>query len=38
MCQNTIKSGKREAKAASEFWRAVIEQAWIKQALKYYDE
>ncbi len=33
MCKNTTRSIKREVKTDSEFWRTVIEQACINQAL-----
>lgn len=33
MCKNTTKSRKREVKTDSEFWRTVMEQACINQAL-----
>ncbi|MDA2920213.1 hypothetical protein MYX76_12105 [Desulfobacterota bacterium AH_259_B03_O07] len=33
MCKNTTKSPKREARFGSGFWRAVIGQACINQAL-----
>jgi len=33
MCKNTTKSTKREARFDSGFWRTVIEQACINQAL-----
>jgi len=33
MCKNTTKSLKREARFDSDFWRTVIEQACINQAL-----
>jgi hypothetical protein len=33
MCKHTTKSMKREVKANSEFWRTVMEEACINQAL-----
>jgi hypothetical protein len=36
--KNTTRKGKREIQINSDFWRAVIEQAWYQPGIEHHDE